>query len=77
MNKEQYDFLLRFLSEERAHLKFGDDAVEYNSHTGNLEFTYHAQKYIRAEVGVLEMTFEQFGFKPKQSLLDRIKNLFN
>ena len=77
MNKTQYESLLTFLSEERAHLKFGDDAIELNTHTGDLEFTYHANKYIRSEISVLEMTFEQFGYKPKQSLLDRLKNLFN
>tara|TARA_R100000544_G_C2225863_1_gene60633 strand:- start:714 stop:992 length:279 start_codon:yes stop_codon:yes gene_type:complete len=76
MNREEYENLLRYLSEERAHLRFGEDAVEFNAHTGELEFTHRANKYIRSEEGVLEMTFEQFGFKPKQSLSDRFKNLF-
>jgi|TARA_R110001606_G_scaffold342295_1_gene490748 hypothetical protein len=77
MNQQQYESLLRYLSEERAHLKFKEDAVELNTYTGDIEFTHHANKYIRAEEGVLEITFEQFGFKPKQSLLDRLKCLFN
>ena len=77
MTQEQYESLLRFLSEERAHLKYKEEAVELNTHTGDIEFTDNANKYIRTEIGVLEMTFEQFGFKPKQSLLDRLKCLFN
>lgn len=77
MTQEQYETLLTFLSEERAHLRFGEDALEYNPHTGELEFTHRAIKYIRAEEGVLEMTFEQFGFKPKKTLLNRIKSLFS
>tara|TARA_R100001463_G_scaffold27618_3_gene63911 strand:- start:1797 stop:2030 length:234 start_codon:yes stop_codon:yes gene_type:complete len=77
MTQEQYESLLRFLSEERAHLKYKEEAVEINMHTGDIEFTDEANKYIRTEIGVLEMTFEQFGFKPKLSLLNRIKKLFN
>ena len=77
MTQEQYESLLQFLSEERAHLKYKEEAVELNTHTGDIEFTHHANKYIRAEIGVLEMTFEQIGFKPKLSLLNRIKKLFN
>jgi len=75
MNKEQYDSLLRFLCEERAHLKFGDDAIELNTHTGEFNFTYHADKFIRSEISVLEMTFEQFGYKHNTTLLYKIKSL--
>ena len=76
MNSEQLESLLRYLSEERAHLYYGDDALEFNKYTGELQFTDEALNYIRREMEVLHLTFHNFGFRETDTIWDRIKNLF-
>lgn len=75
MNKEEFESLLRFLSEERAYYKYGRAAMEFNLATGEEQFTDQAERFIRREMSFLELTFHGRGFKPKLSLLERIKNL--
>lgn len=76
MDPDRLETLLHYLAEERAHLYFGDDALQFNRYTGELEFTDEALVYIKKEMEMLELTFFQFGIAPKESLWVRIKNLF-
>ena len=73
MTEQQYHSLTRYLAEETAHHKFCEDAVHYNSSTGEHEFTHHAEKFIRDEISNLEFLFEVYDVKPKLSLTKRIK----
>ena len=72
MNKTQYNNLLRFLSEETAHHKFGEMAVEFNTSTGEFDFTDEAERFIRLETEVMKATFECYNCKPKLSLIEKI-----
>ncbi len=73
MNRTQYNNLLRFLSEETAHHKFGEMAVEFNTSTGEFQFTDEAERFIRLEIEVMKTTFECYDCKPKLSLIQKIK----
>ncbi len=73
MDKTQYENLIRFLSEETAHHKFGEMGVEFNASTGEFDFTQETERFIRTEMEVIRATFECYNCKPKLSLIQKIK----
>jgi hypothetical protein len=75
MKEKQLEALARFLSEEAAHHKYGDLAVELNVHTGEIQFTDETERFIHNEMSVILMTFESFGLTPKKTLYYRFKKL--
>ncbi len=75
MHEDDFYRLIRFLAEETAHHRFGEDGVNFNIHTGECEFTEESERFIHNEMSVLEMTFNIYGLRPKESWLNKIKRL--
>jgi len=73
MNRTEYQNLIRFLSEETAHHKFGEMAVEFNTSTGEFDFTEESERFIRSEMDIMKVTFGLYNCKPKLSLIQKIK----
>ena len=73
MNKEEYYGLLRYIAEEMAHLKFGEEAVEWNEdNMETYDFTQEAKIFINYEIDNLDMIFEVYNGKPKENIIKRI-----
>tara|TARA_R110000744_G_scaffold203446_3_gene322315 strand:- start:31842 stop:32075 length:234 start_codon:yes stop_codon:yes gene_type:complete len=73
MQESNLSSLKRYIAEETCHHKFGENAVTYNTSTGEFEFTDHSQHFIETEIDNLDMIFETYGCKPKFSLTKTIK----
>lgn len=75
MKEEDYYNLVRYIAEETAHHKFGEDAVNFNTYTGEHEFTQESERFIHSEMTVLEMTFNLYGIYPKKSWWNKLGKL--
>lgn len=76
MTTQQYDHLLRYIAEEMAHFKFGENAVEFDVSLDEHNFTPDVNRWINTEIQHLELLFESYDCNPKLSLIQKIKNLF-
>lgn len=76
MTTQQHESLLRYIAEEMAHFKFGDDAVEFDAVFEEYNFTPDVNRWINTEIENLELLFESYDCNPKLSLIQKIKNLF-
>jgi hypothetical protein len=76
MTTQQHEHLLRYIAEEMAHFKFGEDAVEFDTVFEEYNFTPDVNRWINTEIENLELLFESYDCNPKLSLIQKIKNLF-
>jgi len=48
-------------------------AVEFNTSTGEFDFTEESERFIRSEMDIMKVTFGLYNCKPKLSLIQKIK----
>jgi hypothetical protein len=68
------DNFLQHVAEQMAHLKFGEDATEFNEALDKCEFTTEAQEWINLEIQNLKNVEQQFDMEEKEIVFGTFRN---